>query len=112
MKILKLKTNEVLIDFGQDKDHPYSFVPEFQRLEDNETIKSQLAFEWHYLRQEVVDKLEEIFVGDEAVIIVPNPIDHPEDVYIGVWTSMFDFYDTTPNDWSQGKSGAVVFQEP
>ena len=102
---------EVLADFTANEDHPYKFDPSFINLEGKAEVKAKLAFEWHYLKQELVEKLEDIFFITSGVIILPNSVDKADQIYTAVWSSVFDFYDTRPTDWTQGKSGAVIFQE-
>ena len=110
MRINATGSTTVLADFTADSDHPFDFQATYHVLEDEETVKAELGFEWHYLRQALVDKLEEIFLLNTTVDVYPDTVNEPSTRFTVVWTSTFDFYSTT-RDWSQGWSGAVVFTE-
>ena len=96
-------------DFSDDNDHPYIYTPQFHQLQVNNLIKGEFRFEWEKLGQPKVDELEAIFMRNDSIILLPDE-DEADAIYDVRWVSAFDFYDTTLN-WSEGKSGEVVFDE-
>ena len=125
MKILEISTNRVLADFIGDPDTILSFRPRlmdagrqhFRRNDqqfipnDSRTYKVELTFKFQRLTQDQEIALEAIWRSRKSFICIPDPIDEPKKAYIMRWTSPFDFQDTVPTDWSQGKSGQAVFRE-
>lgn len=125
MKILEIGTNKVLADFTEDPDKILNFRPRLmdagkQRYrqddqkfaaKDSRPYKVELTFEFQQLTQDQEAALEAIWRSRGSFICLPDAIDEPKKAYIMRWTSPFDFQDTVPTDWSQGKSGRAIFKE-
>lgn len=106
------------IALSVNHERPYSIDRFFAFPEDFQystatSISARIGFEWRYLGWDKVDTLEELFdrhgvLGDPRFVLIPDGFEGER--YNVIITSPFDFYPSSPVNFANGASGAMVFE--
>ena len=123
MKILDL-TTDMIIDFtGSAKlaDETLEFVDNrgVRYRRDDEVLvssrgvkfKAVFGFRLDRLTDAEKDILEKAYRDRENFICVPDVEDKPDEAFVMRWASDFEWTDTTPTNWGQGKTIQGEFRE-